>query len=382
MEFYKVRDYPVDLFARYYRQRAYLKIANRVKRIAVYKPGGGLGDLAQSIPLFRSLREMFAGAKITYLGLYQRPRCDTLFKSIPYIDEYIEYRRPGRGWNFREYFCFFKKYFRKFDLIVDTQPKFAPSFYLWLLNPRYFVSRIPLFSNWQFILNPKIKVHIVAKMLSLARVLGWEEINLSPVIDIPQNYLSLSENYLRRFSPPFISIVPGAGHPYKMWAKDKFAALADKFYASGYEVILVGAESEKELLLEVAGLMQNKPIIPLIDEPQFGQDPIYSIGLFKSSKLTIGNDCGGLHLATLAGCPVIGIYGPTNPIKSGPLGDKNVVIYKGLSCSPCKWFRQQCEINRECLEVITPEEVTVAATEFLSEAVIEPQRHRIRTITL
>ena len=362
MEFYKVKDYSRVSFKRAYRKKIYLRFGDRIKSIAIYKSGGGLGDLVQSIPLFRSFRQMFPQAKIFYLGLYQRPRCDTLFKSIPYINEYIEYVRPGRERNFGQYYCFLKKYFRKFDLIVDTQSKFGSSFYIWLLNPRYFLSRNPLFSNWEFILNPKKKVHIAAKMLSLVRVLGLEEINLSPVTDIPQNYLSLAQDYLKRFSGPFICILAGAGHPYKMWLKEKFAALGDKFYSMGYKVILVGAQPERELLLEVARQMKNKPIIPLIDEPKFGEDPIYSVGLFKFSALIIGNDCGGLHLATMSGCPVIGIYGPTNPIKSGPLGDRNVVIYKGLDCSPCQL--RDCKIQRRCLEEVNPDEI-IEAAEFI-----------------
>jgi len=362
MEFYKVKDYPQAAFAGAYCKKTYLRLRNKIKRIAVYKSGGGLGDLVQSIPLFRSFRQMFPQARIAYLGLYQRPRCDRLFRSIPYIDEYIEYVRPGREASFKEYSNFLKKYRGSFDLIVDTQSKFGSSFYIWLLNPRYFLSRNPLFSNWKLILNPKKKVHIAAKMLSLARVLGLEEINLSPVTDIPQDYLSLAQDYLKRFSGPFICILAGAGHPYKMWLKEKFAALGDKFYSMGYKVILVGAQPERELLLEVARQMKNKPIIPLIDEPKFGEDPIYSVGLFKFSALTIGNDCGGLHLATMSGCPVIGIYGPTNPTKSGPLGEKNAVIYKGMNCSPCRL--RDCKIQRRCLQEIGPEEV-IEAAEFI-----------------
>ena len=161
---------------------------------------------------------------------------------------------------------------------------------------------------------------------------------------------------------PFISILPGAGHSYKMWAKEKFATLGDKLYSMGYKAILIGAEGEKELLLEVAQMMKNKPIIPLINEPKFGQDPIYSIGLFKSSTLTVGCDCGGLHLATLSGCPVIGIYGPTDPVKSGPLGERNIVIYKGLNCSPCRM--KDCKLEHRCLETVAPDEI-VEAVNFL-----------------
>ena len=366
LQLYKIQDYGQATFKKFYDKRVYLKLRCKVKTVAVYKSGGGLGDLAQSILFFRSFKQMFPQAKIIYLGLYQRPRCDTLFSNIPYIDEYVEYMRPGRQRTLRQYFSFLKKYFRKFDLIVDTQSKFAPSFYVWLLNPRYFLSRNPLFSSWRFLLNPKMKVHVIAKMLSLVRTLGFEKIDFNPVVDIPGEYLHLAQDYLKDFSGPFISILPGAGHPYKVWDKEKFAALADRFYSMGYQVILIGAEEERVLLLRIAQMMQNKPIIPQLEEPKFGQDPIYSIGLFKSSALAVGCDCGGLHLAALAGCLVVGVFGPTNPVKSGPLGQRNVVIYKGLNCSPCRM--RQCEIEHRCLKEITPDQLIEASKFILNEA--------------
>ncbi|RKY29416.1 MAG: hypothetical protein DRP74_08870, partial [Candidatus Omnitrophota bacterium] len=73
MEFYKVKDYSRVSFKRAYRKKIYLRFGDRIKSIAIYKSGGGLGDLVQSIPLFRSFRQMFPQAKIFYLGLYQRP---------------------------------------------------------------------------------------------------------------------------------------------------------------------------------------------------------------------------------------------------------------------------------------------------------------------
>ncbi|MCF7899842.1 glycosyltransferase family 9 protein [Candidatus Babeliales bacterium] len=347
--------------------KPYLKLRGKVKTIAVHKSGGGLGDLIQAIPFFRNLRYMFPDAKIIYLGLYQRPFCDSIFKNIPYIDEYIEYKMPGNESTFKEYFNFWKKHFNKFDLLIDTQSKFPPGFWLWLLNPNYFLSRSPFFSHWKFILNPKKKFHVAGKMLFLLQVLGLEDIDSNPAGNIEKSYLSFTQGYLKKFSGPFISILPTAGHPYKMWPKEKFALLADKFYSLGYEVILAGASSEEGILKEVAEIMKNKPIIPLVDEPKFGKDPIYSASLFKSSLITIGNDCGGLNLATFAGCPVIGIYGPTTATKSGPLGNKNIVIHKGMDCSPCKWFLQNCNMDRKCLKDITVEQVFTTAKELLNK---------------
>ena len=66
MKFYTVKDYPPSAFTRVYRKKTYLNLQDRVKSIAIYKSGGGLGDLVQSVPLFRAFRQMFTRAKIFY----------------------------------------------------------------------------------------------------------------------------------------------------------------------------------------------------------------------------------------------------------------------------------------------------------------------------
>ncbi|MBA2123807.1 hypothetical protein B9J78_02545 [bacterium Unc6] len=362
MEFYRVRDYSDALFKRAYHKKAYLTLQKRIKNIAVYKSGGGLGDLVHSVPLFRSFKKMFPQAKIIYLGLYQRPTCDLIFRTIPYIDEYIHYESPKKKRDFKTYFSFLRRFFRKFDLIVDTQRKFLPSFYIWLLMPKHFLSINPLFSCWRFYY--KRKVHITARLLSLTRILGFGEVNFGPEFNIPPESLSIAKKFLNDFEGPFISIIPGAGNPYKSWGEEKFALLSDNLSKMGYKTILIGNESEKKLLHKIKGKMTFEPIIPLLKDARFGEDPVYSLGILKFSSLTIGNDCGGLHLATLAECPVIGIYGPTNPLKSGPLGKNNVVLYKNLPCSPCKL--KSCPIDRKCLKSITVNEV-VETVRFILE---------------
>ncbi len=41
--------------------------------------------------------------------------------------------------------------------------------------------------------------------------------------------------------------------------------------------------------------------------------------LLKKCSIVIGNDDGNLHLANALGVPVIGLYGPSNPIRTGPV---------------------------------------------------------------
>jgi ADP-heptose:LPS heptosyltransferase len=86
--------------------------------------------------------------------------------------------------------------------------------------------------------------------------------------------------------------------------------------------------------------------------------------LMKRSHLLIGNDGGPIHIAAAVGCPVLGLFGPTDPAVWGPRGSKVKVIYKGLDCREC--FYPGCSRGKEsCMHQISVEEVCQTAQSML-----------------
>ena len=51
-------------------------------------------------------------------------------------------------------------------------------------------------------------------------------------------------------------------------------------------------------------------------------------------RLLVSNDTGGMHLANALGVPLIGLFGPTNPIRTGPVFDAPHRILQPPGCSP------------------------------------------------
>src|SRR5205823_8953974 len=58
---------------------------------------------------------------------------------------------------------------------------------------------------------------------------------------------------------------------------------------------------------------------------------------------------GPMHLAAAVGTPVIALFGPTDPARTGPYGAGHTVLRSGVPCSPC--FSRQCSnaVELECL---------------------------------
>ncbi len=42
-----------------------------------------------------------------------------------------------------------------------------------------------------------------------------------------------------------------------------------------------------------------------------------------------------MHLAAAVGTPVVAIFGPTDPVTTGPWGEGHAVVKKEVPCSPC-----------------------------------------------
>ena len=77
--------------------------------------------------------------------------------------------------------------------------------------------------------------------------------------------------------------------------------------------------------------------------------------LFQRTRLLIGLDSAPLHIADAVGIPeIIGLYGPTAPGRTGPMGEKHTILSTALSCQPC--FERDCPIKTHaCMTQLTPE---------------------------
>lgn len=88
--------------------------------------------------------------------------------------------------------------------------------------------------------------------------------------------------------------------------------------------------------------------------------------LLERADLFLGGDSAPLHLAVAAGTPVVGIYGPTDPRRTGPLDRRDRAVFNPLPCSFC--HRRRCPLGtRQCLEELGPDAVAAAALARLRE---------------
>ena len=76
--------------------------------------------------------------------------------------------------------------------------------------------------------------------------------------------------------------------------------------------------------------------------------------LLASASVLLTNDSGPMHIAAAVGTPVVALFGPTSPVRTGPYGREHCVLSAGVPCSPC--YSRECRnpTHLECLTGISP----------------------------
>jgi heptosyltransferase-3 len=168
---------------------------------------------------------------------------------------------------------------------------------------------------------------------------------------------------------------------YKQWPLASYRQLVGALLAAGHQVVLTGSGSadDREKIDALSDLGRAPELIDVGGRLDWNQ----LATLLSGVSLYIGPDTSVTHLAASLGIPVVALFGPSNPMRWGPLGTPgpayaaraggrqargNVIVLQGPNaCVPCG--RAGCDDHRDsrsaCLEAISPERVLGEARHLL-----------------
>jgi len=75
----------------------------------------------------------------------------------------------------------------------------------------------------------------------------------------------------------------------------------------------------------------------------------------RRCELVLSNDTGPMHVAAALRKPIVALFGPTEPARTGPYGQLDNVLQLKLPCVPCMTNKCRLETPLECLVGIRPE---------------------------
>ena len=183
-------------------------------------------------------------------------------------------------------------------------------------------------------------------------------------LSVDRQEITRTEEWLKsrniRVTKPLIILNPGAYYgSAKRWPAEKFAELASLLQNDrGAQIMIIGSADENALAEIISSRMSNPPLV------MTGQTSLPRLAaLISLADLFVTNDSGPMHLANFLGIPVVALFGPTDPARTGPIRQPSEVIHKGAPCWPC-WYRQ-CPFDHRCMMTITPGEVFESCQKLL-----------------
>ena len=160
----------------------------------------------------------------------------------------------------------------------------------------------------------------------------------------------------------FVFMAPMAGWGAKQWPKDRYGAVAIRLAEAGYAT-LVNAYSPDD---PTAKQVEKASLGCAVAAPS---TMTQMIALERRAALAIAGDTGPLHLAAALGRPVVGLYGPTDPARTGPYSRHCRVLRHAMSTVD----HSRHDATEEGLQQITIDQVVAAALEVLQEMEVKAE---------
>ena len=331
-----------------------------------------LGDIIHALPSYQSLRRSFPEAGIDWLV---EERARFILTAVPGLDRVIpiDTVAPRRKIFSSSSWSSIVSAVRtmrstRYDLSIDFQGLLKTGLLCLLSGARRRIGFGPGLvwerpAHWFYtetVDHAGNASHVVALNGLLAAAAGAGPADGPVDLRVPdETTLAVEARLEQQNLSNFAIINPGGGWPTKRWALRKYGELAGRMARQlGMRVVVTTGPGEESLY---EGISAASTIALLhFQVPFLGLVP-----LMKRARLFVSGDTGPFHLACALGVPVVGIFGPTSPLRNGPWSPRDAAVVHPLPCSYC--HGRTCPTRNECMD-ISVDEVYAAVVRRLEAA--------------
>lgn len=332
-----------------------------------------MGDIIHALPFLKAVKDRFPDASVDW-AVSKNLR--GILEDNPLINELIVFDKdswksirniPKTSGDISRLRRTLKS--RNYDIVVDLQGLLRSGLMSLSTPSPLRVGFADAREGSRFMYNRKVSVngitHAVDKNLEIAKAIG-------AAVKRAEFPLNIDDKSRRKIKAllgdvkEYILILPSARWSSKRWPPENFAALISKL---SIPCVISGSGADREICLKLiknifgTGQTTKQPkIINLCGETSLKE----LTALIEGAKAVVSNDSGPMHIAAALNRPVVALFGPTDPSKTGPYGwqkNKNLKVIKtGVSCSPC--FKKRCK-EPLCMTEISAERVFDKLREYL-----------------
>jgi lipopolysaccharide heptosyltransferase I len=257
---------------------------------------------------------------------------------------------------------------RGYDAVLDLQGLFKSALYVLASGAAVRVGFAEGREGAPWVLTHRVvappqPVHAVDRYLHLAAAVdATEPIREFTISLSPEDELAAGAHLAAcRVAPgsPRVAVHPSARWRTKLWEIARWRELAAALLGDGIGVILTGSRDDTAMAETICSGMSPSPL-SLVGRLSLKQ----LAAVLRDVDLVITVDSGPMHIAAAMGTPVVALFGPTDPRRTGPLGAGRI-LRKELPCSPCLQRRCRIPDTYRCMRDLRVAEVLGAVRELL-----------------
>jgi ADP-heptose:LPS heptosyltransferase len=300
---------------------------NSFANIVIYHPAA-IGDAVLATPVASTLKLNYPGAKITY---WSHASLKSLILGLsPAVDEFLEFDKKLGFFQLRKQLLALEP-----DLLVDL----SNSSRGWML---------PLFTKMQVLRYEKEYSDLESGQHAVGNFL---ETVKSVCPQLPERLFptlypdAIAEELVPQLVAmhqleygPLIGLVPGVGslRPHRAWLLDGWIYLVQQILdCLPHMPVLLGGPEDFEIAQKIQAEYPGK-VMNLCGQLKLPE----TAAILKCCDVVVSGDTGPAHIAVAVGTPVVGLYGPTFPRRSGPYGCAELVLDQSGTC--------QCLAQKHC----------------------------------
>lgn len=329
-------------------------------KILVVKPSS-LGDVVHSLPFLNSIRNCFPKAEIHWViasGLEGLLEGNAMIDNLVIINKdrwkKISRVRKTLG-EFRELHSRLKR--QGYDMVIDLQGLLRSGLITIGTGAPVRVGFAGAREGSTFFYNRKVvtdgNMHAVERYLKVAGALGCKSTDVVFPFPLAKKELN-GINEIKNSLKDYAVLVPGARWETKIWPSESFGRLASMLPLSS---VVVGSSGDIPVADRIVAMSEGKAV-SLAGRTSLPE----LVEVMRGAQVVISNDSGPMHIAAALNIPVVALFGPTSPERTGPYGEGHVIVRSAKECAPC--FRKRCR-DSGCMKEISPGEVFENVRRFL-----------------
>jgi len=344
-----------------------------------------IGDVVFTTPAVRALRRHFPSAHLAYVV---EPAAAPVVARNPHIDELIVApRRHGISGFARDMALGRRLRTGRFDLAIDFHGGPRASLLTWLSGAPVRVGYDVVGRGWMYtkrVARPRElrRRHSVENQWDLLGAVGIEappsRAEFPVEMPIAADAAASVDDRLTRAgvqpSQQLAVVHVSAGNPFRRWPFESFVSLVAGLVRArpGICVAVTSGPSDADAARGVidaarAALAGGAEASRVLSCGEFSLAELRALA--DRAAIYVGGDSGPLHIAATTAVPIVGLYGPTLPVRSAPWRDAAYVTESvdagELPCRPCEQ-RVCAPGDFRCLTRIGSETVLRAAERALA----------------